>query len=102
MDFKDLDPVLHSQLRLAIMSVLISTEEAEFTLLREKTNATAGNLSVQINKLRDADYITVVKQFKDNYPQTICKITAAGKRAFGNYVASIQSYLNVGKGRLKG
>jgi DNA-binding transcriptional ArsR family regulator len=97
MDFKDLDPVLHSQLRLAIMSILISDQEAEFTLLKEKTNATAGNLSVQINKLRDAAYITVVKQFKENYPQTICKITAAGKKAFENYVTSIQSYLNAGK-----
>lgn len=97
MDFKDLDPVLHSQLRLAIMSILISEEEAEFTLLKEKTNATAGNLSVQINKLRDASYITVVKQFKENYPQTICKITPAGKKAFENYVTSIQTYLNTGK-----
>ncbi|HEY9257820.1 transcriptional regulator [Chitinophaga sp.] len=97
MDFKDLDPVLHSQLRLAVMSVLISEEEADFTLLKEKTNATAGNLSVQINKLRDAAYITVVKQFKENYPQTICKITPAGKKAFENYVAAIQSYLNTGK-----
>ncbi|MBO9732903.1 MAG: transcriptional regulator [Chitinophaga sp.] len=97
MDFKDLDPVLHSQLRLAIMSILLSEEEAEFTLLKEKTNATAGNLSVQINKLRDVAYITVVKQFKDNYPQTICKITAAGRKAFENYVNSIQGYLNAGK-----
>ncbi|RPE14047.1 transcriptional regulator [Chitinophaga lutea] len=97
MDFKELDPVLHSQLRLAIMSVLISEEEAEFTLLKEKTNATAGNLSVQINKLKDASYIEVTKQFKDNYPQTICKITAEGKRAFENYVKSIQSYLHAGK-----
>lgn len=97
MDFKDLDPVLHSQLRLAVMSVLISEEEAEFTLLKEKTNATAGNLSVQINKLRDAEYISVVKQFKDNYPQTICKITPIGRKAFENYVTSIQSYLKTGK-----
>lgn len=97
MDFKDLDPVLHSQLRLAIMSILISEEEAEFTLLKEKTNATAGNLSVQINKLRDVAYITVVKQFKENYPQTICKITAAGRKAFESYVSSIQGYLNAGK-----
>ncbi|NLR61997.1 transcriptional regulator [Chitinophaga polysaccharea] len=97
MDFKDLDPVLHSQLRLAIMSILVSEEEAEFMLLKEKTNATAGNLSVQINKLRDAAYITVLKQFKENYPQTICKITATGKKAFSDYVASIQSYLNAGK-----
>ncbi|MEC5147291.1 transcriptional regulator [Chitinophaga sp. 212800010-3] len=99
MDFKDLDPVLHSQLRLAIMSLLISEQEAEFTQLKEKTNATAGNLSVQINKLRDAGYITVIKQFRENYPQTICKLTVVGKKAFENYVASIQSYLNAGAKR---
>ncbi|CAL1520600.1 transcriptional regulator [Chitinophaga sp. MM2321] len=97
MDFKDLDPVLHSQLRLAIMSVLLREEEAEFTFLKEKTNATAGNLSVQINKLRDVAYIEVVKQFKENYPQTICKITPTGRKAFENYVNSIQSYLKTGK-----
>jgi DNA-binding MarR family transcriptional regulator len=97
MDFKELDPVLHSQLRLAIMSVLISVKEAEFTFLKEKTNATAGNLSVQINKLKEVEYIEVVKQFKDNYPQTICKITPKGVAAFENYVKSIQSYLNAGK-----
>lgn len=97
MDFKDLDPVLHSQLRLAIMSVLLREEEAEFTFLKEKTNATAGNLSVQINKLRDVAYIEVVKQFKENYPQTICKITPTGRKAFENYVNAIQSYLKTGK-----
>ncbi|NML35680.1 transcriptional regulator [Chitinophaga sp. G-6-1-13] len=99
MDFKDLDPVLHSQLRLAIMNVLLSEKEAEFTLLKEKTNATAGNLSVQINKLRDASYIEVIKQFRDNYPQTLCKITPAGRKAFENYVHAIQAYLNVGKSK---
>lgn len=97
MDFKALDPVLHSQLRLAIMSVLVSEQEGEFTFLKEKTNATAGNLSVQINKLRDAGYIDVIKQFKDNYPQTICRITDNGRKAFENYVRSIQSYLHTGK-----
>jgi DNA-binding transcriptional ArsR family regulator len=91
--FKDLDPILHSQLRLAIMSLLISVKEAEFTFLREKTNATAGNLSVQIQKLKDAGYIDVTKQFKDNYPQTICKLTQAGIQAFEKYVNDLQSYL---------
>jgi DNA-binding transcriptional ArsR family regulator len=80
--FKDLDPILHSQLRLAVMSLLISVKEAEFTFLKEQTNATAGNLSVQIQKLKEAGYIEVTKQFKDNYPQTICKITVAGITAF--------------------
>ena len=91
--FKDLDPILHSQLRLAVMSLLISVKEAEFTFLRERTNATAGNLSVQIQKLKDAGYIDVIKQFKDNYPQTICKITKHGIRAFEEYVLILQSYL---------
>ena len=95
--FKDLDPILHSQLRLAVMSLLISVKEAEFTFIREKTNSTAGNLSVQIQKLKDAGYIEVTKQFKDNYPQTICKITRQGIKAFEEYVASLQSYLSNGK-----
>ena len=91
--FKDLDPILHSQLRLAVMSLLISVKEAEFTFLKEKTNATAGNLSVQIQKLKEADYIEVIKQFKDNYPQTICKITSIGIKAFEEYVKNLQVYL---------
>ena len=91
--FKDLDPILHSQLRLAVVSILISVKEAEFTFLREKTNATAGNLSVQIQKLKEAGYIEVIKQFKDNYPQTICKITPAGIKAFEEYVQVLKTYL---------
>lgn len=91
--FKELDPILHSQLRLAVMSLLISVKEAEFTFLKEKTNATAGNLSVQIQKLKEAGYIEIIKQFKDNYPQTICKITVGGINAFEEYVKNLQSYL---------
>lgn len=91
--FKDLDPILHSQLRLAVMSILISVKEAEFTFLRAKTKSTAGNLSVQIQKLKDAGYIDVLKQFKDNYPQTICKVTKEGVTAFEKYVESLQTYL---------
>jgi DNA-binding MarR family transcriptional regulator len=95
--FKDLNPILHSQLRLAVVSILISVKEAEFTYLREKTDATAGNLSVQINKLKEAGYIDVTKTFKDNYPQTICKITPQGIEAFEEYVRDLQSYLNIKK-----
>ena len=95
--FKDLNPILHSQLRLALVSILISVKEAEFTYLREKTNATAGNLSVQINKLKEVGYIDVAKQFKDNYPQTICKITPQGVLAFEEYVKDLQSYLDIKK-----
>ena len=92
-NFKELDPLLHSQLRLAIVSLLVSVREAEFIFLKEKTNATAGNLSVQIQKLKDANYIDVTKQFKDNYPQTLCKITPAGITAFEEYVKNLQQYL---------
>lgn len=93
--FKDLDPMLHSQLRLAIISLLMREDEAEFTALKDRTQASAGNLSVQINKLREAGYIEVIKDFKDNYPHTICKITASGSKAFDQYVKSLQSYLTV-------
>ena len=96
--FKELDPILHSQLRLAVMSLLISVREAEFTFLRDKTNATAGNLSVQIQKLKEAGYIDVAKQFKDNYPQTICKITKQGVAAFEKYVSDLQAYLGKNNG----
>jgi DNA-binding transcriptional ArsR family regulator len=91
--FKELDPILHSQLRLAVMSVLIGVKEAEFTFIREKTNATAGNLSVQIQKLKEVGYIEITKQFKDNYPQTICRITKVGMSAFEIYVENLKSYL---------
>ena len=92
--FKELDPILHSQLRLAVMSLLIGIKEAEFTFLKEKTGATAGNLSVQIQKLKDAEYIEVQKQFKDNYPQTLCKITPRGVDAFETYVKALQGYIS--------
>ena len=97
MEFKELDPILHSQLRLAVVSLLISVREAEFTFLKEKTNSTAGNLSVQINKLKDAGYIEVTKQFSNNYPQTICKVTKKGIASFEAYVNALQSYMNPGK-----
>ena len=91
--FNDLDPILHSQLRLAVVSLLISVKEAEFVFLKEKTNSTAGNLSVQVQKLKEAGYIEVTKQFKDNYPLTVCKITSQGIKAFEAYVKNLQVYL---------
>ncbi|MEO5941973.1 MAG: transcriptional regulator [Ferruginibacter sp.] len=94
MEFKELDPILHSQLRLAVVSLLISVKEAEFTFIKEKTNATAGNLSVQLNKLKEAGYVEITKQFKDNYPQTLCKISTKGVDAFEQYVKALQSYMN--------
>lgn len=97
--FKDLDPLLHSQLRLAIMSLLVSVESAEFTYLKEKTGATAGNLSVQLTKLKEASYIEVEKKFRDNYPQTICKISATGIKAFEAYVKALESYIQTPKSK---
>ncbi len=95
--YKDLDPVLHSQLRLAIMSILISVEETDFSFIKDKTGATPGNISVQVTKLKDAGYIEVIKKFKGNYPQTICKITNLGIKKFEVYINAIKTYLNPGE-----
>jgi DNA-binding transcriptional ArsR family regulator len=91
--FKELDPILHSRLRLAVMSLLAGTEIAEFTYIREQTGATAGNLSIQISKLKEAGYIEVTKKFSNNYPQTLCKITPLGKQKFVEYVSALTEYL---------
>ena len=91
--FKDLDPLLHSQLRLAIVSLLLSVEEADFVYIREKTGATAGNLSVQIEKLSEAGYIEVRKFIDGKRPRTVCKITPAGVEAFEKYVKALQDYI---------
>lgn len=92
--FKDLDPILHSQLRPAIVSLLVAVKEAEFGFIKEKTGATAGNLSVQIQKLKDAGYLHVHKSYKDNYPLTTCKISKAGIKAFENYVNDLKHYIH--------
>lgn len=91
--FQQLDPLLHSQLRLAIISILVSTTEADFVYLRDTTRATAGNLSVQIDKLREAGYLTIEKSFRGKMPRTTCRITPVGITAFENYVEALQSYL---------
>ncbi len=91
--FKDLDPILHSQLRLAIISVLATVESADFNYLKEQTQATSGNLSVQINKLKEVGYIEVKKKFKGNYPQTICRITKLGSIKFNEYIDALQKYI---------
>ena len=91
--FKELNPLLHSELRLAIMSILVSVEEAEFSYLKQQTGATAGNLSVQIDKLNKAEYVEVIKTFKGKMPCTICKITPKGLEAFEEYVDALKSYI---------
>lgn len=88
--FRELNPLLHSRLRLAVMSLLVSVEEADFTWLREKTGATAGNLSVQLDKLSGAGYIRVKKEFVG---RTSCSITTDGRRAFEEYVEALKGYI---------
>ncbi len=91
--FRELDPLLHSQLRLAVMSLLLSVEEADFVFLREKTGATAGNLSIQIEKLQEAGYIHVRKYIHAKRSRTVCRITDRGIGAFEAYVKALESYI---------
>ena len=97
MPFQPLDPLLHAELRLAVMSLLISADEAEFPYIKEQTGATAGNLSVQVDKLSAAGYIEVEKTFKGKRPCTICRITDTCRQAFEAYVKALKSYLKVSK-----
>lgn len=92
---KELNPLLHSQLRLAVMSILMNVDTADFVYLKDKTEATAGNLSVQLDKLAGAGYITVSKGYKGKRPQTTCRITSTGRQAFEEYVDTLKQYLNL-------
>lgn len=91
--FKELNPLLHSELRLAVTSILIGVESADFVFIREQTGASAGNLSVQLNKLAEAGYITIEKTFRGKMPCTVCSITDAGRDAFEQYVTALQTYI---------
>lgn len=97
MPFDDLNPLLHSQLRLAIMSLLISVEKADYKFVKEKTEASSGNISVQIGKLEEAGYLEVTKTFKNKKPNTSYTITQKGVQAFEEYVNTIQHYLETGE-----
>ena len=92
---KELDPLLHSQIRLAIISILISVAEAQFNYLKDKTGTTAGNLSFQLTKLKNSNYIKIQKSFENNYPLTTVRITAAGRKAFEDYVKAMKQYLQL-------
>lgn len=95
MMFQPLDPLLHSELRLAIISLLVSNDETEFTYIKEQTGATSGNLSIQVEKLSAAGYIEVEKTFKGKRPCTICRITSVGLNAFETYVEALKGYLTI-------
>jgi hypothetical protein len=92
---KELDPLLHSQLRLAVMSILMNVEEADFVYLREKTDSTAGNLSVQLDKLSAAGYIAIEKGFAGKKTRTVCRVTEQGRRAFEDYVEALRQYIHL-------
>ena len=92
---KELNPLLHSQLRLAIMSILMNCEQASFVYIKEQTQATAGNLSVQLDKLSNAGYITVTKGFVGKKTRTTCQVTDQGRKAFEEYVEALKGYLNL-------
>jgi DNA-binding HxlR family transcriptional regulator len=92
-DYQNLDDIIHSRIRLAIMSVLITLEEAEFNFLKEKVNATDGNLSVHLKKLEEANYISVKKEFIDRKPKTVYSLTKTGIKAFELYVAQLEKLI---------
>ncbi len=94
--FKDLDPIIHSQLRLAVISLLVKNGQMEFNDIKKETESTAGNLSVQLKKLEQAGYIKITKMFKNNYPLTRAEITEKGLSSFEQYVMNIQEYLKNG------
>jgi len=93
--YKNLNPLLHNPLRLAIISFLVSRECSDFNELKKITGATAGNISVQLKKLEQAGYIHIQKGYKNNYPHTAVTLTQKGLNAFENYVDAIKSYLNL-------
>lgn len=99
--FKELDPILHSQVRLAIMSLLMNVKSAEFSFLLENINTTKGNLSFQLTKLKEAEYIEIKKSFKANYPLTTCEVTQKGIDAYEIYVRSIDEYFKEFKNNKK-
>lgn len=94
MRFKELDSLLHSPLRLAVMSILIGVESADFVYIKQQTGATSGNISVQLDKLQSAGYISIEKGYKGKKPCTTCRVTQEGLSAFEKYVEALKGYIN--------
>jgi DNA-binding MarR family transcriptional regulator len=92
-DYQQIDDVIHSRIRTAVMAVLVSVEDAEFNFLKEKVNATDGNLSVHLKKLEDAGYISVKKNFVDRKPVSRYKLTSKGYKAFEKYITNLESII---------
>jgi DNA-binding MarR family transcriptional regulator len=91
--FAPLDPVIHAPVRLAVLSILASAQEADFVYLKTAAGTTDGNLSVHLTKLEEAGYIVIRKSFKGRKPSTTCALTEAGRTAFLSYLKSLESYL---------
>jgi DNA-binding HxlR family transcriptional regulator len=95
--FEPLDPIIHSQIRLAVLSILISVKRADFNYLKKETGTTDGNLSTHLTKLQEAGYILVKKSFQGNKPLTTCSLTEKGRTAFTRYLKALESYISVEK-----
>ena len=93
-DYQQLNEIIHSRIRLAIMSVLISLEEADFKFLKEKVNTTDGNLSVHLKKLEDSGYTKVKKEFLDRKPVSTYSLTEKGKDAFELYIKKLEDLIS--------
>jgi DNA-binding PadR family transcriptional regulator len=92
-DLPELNPIIHGKLRLALLSLLATVEEAEFTWLRARTGSTDGNLGAQLMKLEEAGYVTVEKKFVQRKPQTIYRMTDQGRAALTEYVGALRQLL---------
>jgi DNA-binding transcriptional ArsR family regulator len=92
-DLPELDPVVHGKLRLAVLSLLVGLEEADFTWLRQKTGSTDGNLGAQMLKLEEAGYVAMEKRFAGRKPQTLYRMTPAGREALAKYVSALKHLL---------
>ncbi|HXD77430.1 MAG TPA: transcriptional regulator [Puia sp.] len=93
--YNELDPVLSTPVRLAIVSALVKLKQADFSYLMEVTATTQGNMSHQLKRLQAEGYVEVIKTFKGSYPHTICKLTPKGRKAFEQYVEAIKKYLHL-------
>ncbi len=95
--FAQLDPVIHSRIRLAILSILISVKQASFSYLKETIDTTDGNLSANLSKLEEAGYISIKKSFKEKKPLTTCSISEKGRKAFSDYLKALETYIGAKK-----
>ncbi|MBC8185263.1 transcriptional regulator [candidate division KSB1 bacterium] len=93
-NYQQLDDIIHSRIRLTIMSILVGVKSAEFTYIKDKVKATDGNLSIHLRKLESADYISMSKSFVNRKPVTTYKITNKGRKAFKLYISRLEKIIN--------